>query len=989
MKLKFDYLAKCSLLLVMALGISSFAMAQRTITGTVTDGDTGDALIGANILVIGTSIGTVTDIDGTYSLQVPDDATELEFTYTGYAAERVTIGASNIVDVALGAGEVLSEIVVVGYGTVKKSDLTGSVTSVGEEDFNKGLITTPDQLLQGKAAGVQILNNSGQPGASTSVRIRGNSSIRAGNQPLFVVDGVQLTGASTRPGVSTDDVADIGNNAGSNPLNYLNPADIESIQVLKDASATAIYGSRGANGVVIITTKKGRAGAPTVNFSTSLGFSSILNEYDVLNANEYRAALNDYGLTSGDFDDDVDAMDEILQTGLTNNHNISISGGGDAGTYRLSLGYFDQEGIVKENYLQRLTANISGSYKFLESKRLGLDFNLITSRTKDNAPPISTSAGFQGSLIGAALQWNPTHPLYEENGDLIIRPGFGADRINPVALNEAYRDETNTTDIIFSVSPSYKITDNLTYKIDYALTEGAGTRNTSVASWLNQQAIADRGVANVGNSRLRNQILTHTLNFNQRLSSNVSLNAVVGYEYQKREESSTNIVARDFTVADFDFTNILQNSATAGGDARVVASTVPPDQELQSILGRANFNIMDKYLLTATFRADGSSKFGEDNRYGYFPAFAFAWNLHNEDFLADGPFDNLKLRLGWGQTGNSEFPAGAAQERWAFGPQTFFITNAANPELKWETTTNINAGIDFALFDYALTGTVEYFRRSSEDLLFNRAVAQPAPEANTWVNLEGMNINSGVELTLNTQILSNENLTWDLGVNATFLNNELKDYTGADILYGQLFGQGATDAFSMLLADGQPINSFYMQTFEGLNDQGLSEYGEAQFVGDANPDVILGLSTGLTYGNFNLVLNFNGALGQDIYNNTRMTVLPISNLGTRNIDASLVGNDILESTANPISVSDRFIEDGSYVKLQNATLGYNIGDLGNTVKNVRVFVSGTNLLVFTGYNGFDPEINTENVANGLPSFGIEYIPYPSARTVVLGANFSF
>lgn len=986
MKLKFDYFTKCLLLLLVAVGMSSFAMAQRTIRGTVTDAQTGDPLIGANILVIGTSSGTITDIDGTYELQVPEGATAIEFTYTGYAAQRVTLGTGNVYDVALSAGSVLDEIVVVGYGTARRSDLTGSVVSVGEDDFNKGLIATPDQLLQGRAAGVQILNNSGQPGGASTIRIRGNSSVRAGNQPLFVVDGVQLTGASSKPGTGN---GFSGNAVPSNPLNYLNPADIESIQVLKDASATAIYGSRGANGVIIITTKKGKSGAPSIEFGTSLGFSSILRSYDVLDGNEYRAALSEYGLTSGDYGDNVNAMDELMRTGLVNNHNISISGGGGAGTYRVSLGYFDQEGIVKNNDLNRLTANISGSYKFFESQRFGVDFNLIASRTKENGPAVSTDAGFEGSLIGNALQWNPTHPLYEADGSPVIIPAFGNTSLNPLAVIEAYKDRTNTTDYIFSISPSYKITDNLIYKFNYNISDGVGSRRSYTAAWLNLNNIQDRGRAAFDERAITNQILTHTLNFDKRLTSDLSFNGLVGYEYQKRTEKGAGMVAQDFIVDDFDYTNIFGNSTQ---NSRSVYSYSPPDQELQSFLARANFNYADKYLLTASFRADGSSKFGENNRYGYFPAFAFAWNLHNEGFLSDGPFDNLKLRLGWGKTGNSEFDAGASQERWGFGQQSIALENVANPDLKWETTTNINAGIDFALFDYKLTGTIEYFNRTSEDLLFTFPAIPPAPASNYWINLDGQNVNKGVEIAMNAQLLDKEDLKWDLGFNAAFISNELKDYTGPNILYGQLFGQGNTGAISMRLESGQPLNSFYLQEFDRIGEDGQSVYlndGEKAFVGDPNPDVLLGISTGLSFGKFNLGMNFNGAFGHVIFNNTKMSVLPISNLGTRNIDATLLEGSVQEATSNPIAPSSRFLEKGDYLKLANATLTYNLGNIGNSVKNVRLYLSGTNLLVFTGYDGFDPEVNTENVFNGLPSFGIEYIPYPSARTIVVGANFSF
>ena len=435
MKLRVDICSRWLVVLAAVL-FTNFAFAQRTITGTITDAESGEPLIGANVLVVGTSSGTVTDIDGTYSLDLPEGSTQLEFSYTGYTTQTLTVGTSNVMDVSLAAGETLDEVVVIGYGTVKKSDLTGAVTSVGEEDFNQGLLTAPDQLIQGKAPGVQVINNSGQPGGATTVRIRGNASIRAGNNPLFVVDGIQLNGASTKPGINA---GDLGNTNASNPLNYLNPNDIESIQILKDASATAIYGSRGANGVVIITTKRGKSGDATVSVNTSVGFSGVLNKYDVLDGDEYRQALRDYGLTGGDFGDNVDAFDEITRTATTQNHTVAVSGGNENGNYRISVGYLNQEGIIKANALERVSANINGSFKLLDSKKLGMDFNLIATRTDEDAPSVTTNAGFRGSLIGNALQWNPTHPLYNADGSPVIVPGFG-NFTNPVALIDAVSD---------------------------------------------------------------------------------------------------------------------------------------------------------------------------------------------------------------------------------------------------------------------------------------------------------------------------------------------------------------------------------------------------------------------------------------------------------------------------------------------------------------------------------------------------------------------
>jgi TonB-linked SusC/RagA family outer membrane protein len=978
---------KGSILVALLVLLSAAVSAQRTIRGKVTDADNGEGLIGATVTVVGTTRGASTDLDGNYSVEVPSGSTQLRVAYTGYTEQVVSIGTSNIVDVALVGGTALDEVVVIGYGAVKKSDLTGSVVSVGEKDFNRGLVTSPDQLIQGKAAGVQVQNNSGQPGGASTVRIRGNSSIRAGNQPLFVVDGVQLTGASSKPGTNA---GDLGATALSNPLNYLNPNDIESMQILKDASATAIYGSRGANGVILITTKKGKAGVPSVDFNTSVGASSILKKYDVLSGDEYRSTLRQYGLTGGDYGANVDAMDEILRTGIVQNHGVSISGGSDAGTYRVGLSYLNQEGIVKVNNLARTSANISGSYKLMNSKRLTLDFNLIASHTGENAPAVTTNSGFRGSLIGNALQWNPTSKIYNADGTPVIIPDFG-NFTNPVALLDAYRDKANTIDLIGSIAPSFKITEHLTYKFSYNINSGSGERRTQIARWINIQDIENRGLASFQHVSNTNQILAHTLNYITEIGSGITLNAVAGYEYQKRQEKGLGIAARDFLSEDFDYTNILQNS-TQG--SRQLFAYSPPNAELQSYFARAIFNVKDKYLLTATMRADGSSKFGENNKYGYFPAVGAAWNIHNEGFMKDGMFDNLKLRLGYGQTGNSDFDAGASLDRYGFGQQSIALENVANPDLKWETTTTTNIGLDFAILNYKVNGTIEYFNRNTKDLLFQFNTIQPAPAGRYWINLPGNVVNSGVELSLNTLIIDQEKVQWNFGGNVTFLKNELQNYTGPIIDYGQLFGQGSSGATSQRLANGQPLNSWYLRQHLGIGENGQSSYvgGSAEtpaFVGDPNPDVLVGISTSVNVDKLSLGLNFNGAFGHQIYNNTKMSVIPIGNLGTRNIDASLIGGPNQEAVSNAIKGSDRYLESGNYLKLANATLAYNLGNLGSQVKNARVYITGQNLLVFTNYTGFDPEVNTINVLEGLPSTGIEYTPYPSARTIIVGANFSF
>ncbi|MCB9266959.1 MAG: SusC/RagA family TonB-linked outer membrane protein [Lewinellaceae bacterium] len=985
MKLKVDYVTKL-LLLLAVLALSNFAYAQRTITGTVTDAENGEPLIGANILVVGTSTGTITDFDGKYQVNVPEGATTLEFSYTGYAAQRVEIGGQTTIDVSLSAGEVLEEVVVVGYGTVKKSDLTGSVTSVKEEDFNKGVFTAPDQLIQGKVAGVQVLNNSGQPGGATTVRIRGNSSVRAGSQPLYVVDGVPLDGRAARPGVDLPGGG--GTTPGANPLNFINPDDIASIEVLKDASATAIYGSRGANGVVIVTTKKGRSGDPTINFSLSTGVSSILKKYDVLTGDEYRAALAEYGLGSGgDFGGSVDAQDEITRSAITQNYNFSIGGGNDNGNYRVSAGYLDQEGIIKDSGIKKYTGSLNGTYKFFDSKRLSVDFNLLAAHTTEDLAPIGSSSDFTGSLISQALQWNPTRSLYNADGTPFIE--LGTTTINPVAYLAATTDVSNITTVLGSISPAFKITDNLEYRFLYSVNHGIGDRRTQIKSFINVQSVEGRGFANVAQNTLTTQQFTHTLSYNADLTSAIGLNAVVGYEYQKFDNKGYSMSGFDFITDLIDYTNAIENTTTG---TRVISSFADPLSELQSYFGRANFNINDRYLVTATVRTDGSSKFGKNNRYGVFPSFAVAWNITNEDFMSGGLFDQLKLRVGWGQTGNQEFPAGSAQERFDLQANGALAQeNVANPDLQWETSTTINAGIDFALLDYRLSGSIEYFNKSDEDLLFNFAAIQPAPATRYWINLPGQVVNSGIEVALNAFIIENETLSWSLGANASFLTNELQNYNGPAVLTGTLFGQGISNATSQRLESGQPLNAFYLREWNGIGDDGfdlLTDDGNTLFfIGNPNPNVLLGISTSLNYDKFSLALNFNGAMGHQIYNNTKNTVLPIGNLGTRNIDANLLGTG--EAIANSIKPSTRYLEDGDYLKLANATLAYDLGQLGNSVKNVRIYLTGQNLFVLTGYTGFDPEVNTSNERDGVPSFGIEYAPYPSARTVLFGVNFSF
>lgn len=971
-----------ALLAVFLLCTISIFAQTKTITGRVTDQD-GKGVPGVTVSVKGTSSAVQTGEDGTYSINASDSAI-LVFSSVGFTTTEVNVeGRESVSTILTSQNANLSEVVVIGYGTARRKDLTGSVASVSAKDFNRGTVTTPSQLIQGKVAGVLVVNNSGQPGAATTVRIRGNTSIRTGNQPLYVIDGVPIDSRIARPAL--DIQRGLGQTPPSDALYYINPFDIASMDVLKDASATAIYGSRGSNGVIMITTRKGVTGDPRIDVNASAGLSGVLKKYDVLDANEYRAALSKYNITTGDFNGDVDAFDEITRTGLTQNYNVAANGGNEAGRYRAAFGYYNQEGIILKNRLKKYTAALNGQFKFLESKRLSLDFNVMASHNEEQIPPVTSNAGFRGNLVSQALQWNPTRPL-RKAGDSLDRPG--GDIINPLAMSEDYDDNSKLTNIFANASVGFKLLDNLEYRLLYGLNHQVGVRLAQISALSSVEGVNGRGVAFHGENELNTQVLTHTLNYNTDLSTDFSLNALAGYEFQEFNFTGSAISGQDFTSDVVNYTDILQNASQTSLRTNSFAD---PITKLQSFFGRTIFNFKDKYLLTATLRADGSSKFGSNNRYGYFPSFAAAWNISNEDFMQGGSvFNQLKLRAGWGVTGNQEFPAGSAQAQYTFGQGTVALANVANPDLKWESTKQYNIGVDFSVFNNKLFGTLDYFNKSTEDLLFNFSAIQPAPATRYWINLPGNLINSGFEVSLNSPIIQNSTVNWDLTVNASFLHNELKDYNGPIVLTGTLSGQGSSGALVQRLATGQPLNAFYVRQFEGLDDKGNSIYTDngntLYFVGDPNPKTLLGISTDVSYKKFTLTVNANGAFGHDIYNETLNNVIPIGNLGTRNISSELIGGP-QESLANPITPSSRYVTNGNFLKLNNATLSYRLGNM-KVIKNAMIYLTGQNLFVITDYKGFDPEVNTDKAVEGVPSFGIEYVPYPSSRTVLLGINFT-
>src|SRR5258706_6898534 len=802
-----------ALLFTVFLFVLQVSYAQdKTVTGKVTDSKDGTPVAGATVQVKGTRTATSTRNDGTFSITASQNAT-LVITSIGYESQEVSVAGKTNVEVSFvpSAGSNLNEVVVTGYGTARKRDLTGSVASLKEKDFNKGIYTSADQLIQGKVARVQMIKKSGAPGGGSTLKIRGNATVTGSGQPLYVVDGVPLDGRSPRPGVA--DIGVGGGNPSSNPLNFLNPSDIASIDILKDASATAIYGSRAAYGVVLITTKRGKSGETKVDFNTSVGFSSIMKKIEVLSASQFRQALPYYGLNnSNDKGTDVDALDAILQTATVQNYNVAMSGGNENGRYRLSLGVLDQEGIVRKTGIRKYTANFTTNLKFLDSKKLGVDISVIPSQYIEDIAPISNDAGAGGSLIGMALQWNPTLAL--KIGDSLVNVG-GTSVFNPLGVSEAVNDKAKVTTVLASIAPYYKLTSWLEYKFLYSVNYATGIRRTSRNQNINinnTNGFTGRGFAAINQREQITSQYTHTLSADKKLTPNLNLNAVIGYEYLRFTGKGSTMSGQGpsggFGQYGLDYTNYIQFSDAS---SRTISSYSDPVTELQSYFARAVFNYKDKYLVTGTFRADGSTKFGKNNRCGYFPSFAGAWNISKEDFFRGIDFINsLKIRAGWGKTGNQEFPAGSAQYKYSFQSNgALGQINNPNDGLKWQSDRQYNIGLDATVLKGRVTITADYFNKLTTDLLYPTFPIRPSPPGDvvTWFNLPGKITNKGFEFGVNASLVQKRDLSWDFGVNATFLQNNVSGLK-APVLTGALHGQGISGSTVEAIQNGLPINAF-------------------------------------------------------------------------------------------------------------------------------------------------------------------------------------
>ncbi len=961
---------------------------DRTITGRITSGEDNSALPGVNVLIKGTNRGTLTDVDGNYKLDVPDNAeTVLIISSVGYQREEIVIGDKSVIDIALSPDiKSLQEIVVVGYGTQQKKDITGAVGSVKSAEFNKGIINSPGQLLQGKVSGVQVTSSSGAPGSGQRIIIRGQGSIRQGTGPLFVVDGFPLGLAGT--------------GSADSPLNFINPDDIESIDVLKDASATAIYGARGANGVVIITTKKGKAGVSRVSVNSNFGISNIARKIPVFSADEFRKQVVEVGGNLEDRGGNTNWQDELTQTAITNDHNLVLQGGNENFNYRASLGYLDQQGIVINTGIKRYSGRVGATQKLING-RLNIDFNLSTSiESSDNAQ--------QGTLVSEMLDFNPTYPARDANGDPVKYP----DLMNPLIQAELYKDFSENRRTILNIAPSFEIIEGLVYKLNF------GYDNISSDADNQSMPNADpfeRGRLQQTYFNGRNTLIENYLTYTFGIGDDHNFTILAGHSYQEIYNRW-----RSWSVDIFPDNGVEPRYNPGLGQQLNLVDNHPEGwaniNELQSFFGRANYDFRDKYMVTATVRADGSSKFGENNKYGIFPSFAAGWRISEEPFMESSLFSNLKLRAGWGQTGNQEIPNKITQASYTtqissqnsyplggneppYTAGTTFV-RLANPDLQWEVSTQTNVGLDFGLFDGALSGTLDYFNKVSSNILLEVVPPDPIQPATTyWTNVKDMHItNKGLELALDYQHRNDNGFSYSVGGNISFINNDVENSPFTILTTGSASGSGLTGATINGLINGNPIGSFYMKRFLGIGSDGLSIFEESEdggrmVTGSALPDKMYNLYANVNFKNFDFGVNFNGVSGNMIYNNTAMNKFYKAKLANSLNTTDKAIEYPEESIINSSSVSTRYLENGSFFRLNNVTLGYNFDTeamgIGSWLKELRLSLTGQNLFVITDYSGFDPEVNQDRSIDGIQSFGIDLDGYPKARTFVVGLNVTF
>ena len=1002
------------------------AQGTGTIAGRVVDSASAQGIANVNVVIMGGQRGTLTREDGSFTLaNVPAGSYTVRASRIGYRPQTqpatVTAGATASVQFTMNRqAAVLSEIVVTGYGTQRREAISGSVATVDADQANVGVVTNANQMLEARVAGVQLTQNNGEPGSGVQVRIRGGTSISASNDPLYVVDGVPLQNEETAPGAAG--VGSINAQLGRSALNAINPNDIETITVLKDAAATAIYGSRGANGVVLITTKRGVRGGGNTEYEAYVGAATAARRLELASGDEYRAfvekevaagqlpasAKTNLGTASTNW------QDAVLRTGVATNHNLAFSGGSQQTQYRASLNYFDQQGVVLGSGLKRYQGRLNANHDALNGK-LRLNLNLMASRVNNQYAPIENGGGFLGGLFTNVVIYNPTFPVKTATGSY-YETGTGAQDVrNPVAMAKELNDVAPEDRILGNATGTVSLLSNLTAQTTVGIDNNNSVRRTYLPR-SNPVGAAYGGYARQAELSLNNQNFQQLLTYSPHFGRS-ELEVVGGYEYTHIDNQGFNAQVQGFITDQFGVNNL--------GSGTAAASPLPGSYEnesrLVSFFGRANYGFANKYFLTGVLRKDGSSRLAPGHQWEYFPAISGSWRLSEENFFKGGPFSNLSLRAGWGKQGNQAIQPYQTQlllrvdngAAYPFGGNVVTGLRAAqvgNPNLKWETATQTNIGIDYGLWSDRLTGSVEFYNKTTKDLLFEVSVPQPAVVNTRFENIGSLR-NRGLEATIDGEMWHRGQRTLNGGLIFTFERNKvlsLGDTSRKFINTAFVSGQGQSNEYAQRILPGQPLGTFFAPKFLFVNNLGQQVFqctsannanctngqttsptdADRVIAGNANPDFTIGYHNNLTWGKLDASWLWRGEFGGKVFNNTALVYQTKSDAkqGRNFLRAALTMPD---SISEPAKYSTRWIEDRTFVRLQNVTIGYTL-DLPARLmsgRTARVYISGDNLFLGTHYSGLDPEVFSSN--GGIAVRGVDYLTYPRPRTFTFGTHLNF
>lgn len=1024
------------LLLVVVAFTAAVGSFAQTIKGTVVDSKSKEPVIGAAIVLTeDKGVGTITDFDGNFKINVKDLPTSITVNFTGYRAQDIEVyDTEEPVEVLLvESRSFIEQVVVVGYGVQKRQQLTSSISSVKDELLSQN-VSSVESLLQGSVAGINVSAASGQPGATSTIRIRGGNSITGGNEPLYVIDGfiVYNDPATTRTKAS-------GSDATLDPMSFLNPADIESIEVLKDVSATAIYGTRGANGVIMITTKKGKHGRDNVSYTGTLSLGSVARKLNFLTGKQYAELYNEIRADEGSDDRlDVNAaanddwQDAALRRAVSQEHQLSFIGGDEKSRYNISIGYKDIEGIIlgtdQKRYAGRVNYDRNVNEKFSFGVNVNGAFNKVNGLRSENSM-------FSPNSWVAAITHSPYDSIRKSDGSYNYAPAVNSDAIyngkvgNPISDLENIQSVTENTRFIGVGWSEYEIVSNLKAKVSLGA-DISNTRQSNYSPSYTTTGLANNGVASVGQTKTNVWQTEYTLNYSNVFNGVHSLSLLAGYTAQSTDLST-------FATSNYGYSNDF-----TGFNALGAASTTNPSSSyacinsLQSWLGRVNYSYDSRYNVTATFRADGSSRFANGHKWGLFPSVGASWNLDKEKFFHLGrSVDYLQLRASWGVVGNQEigdyqFVANLSPATYILNNQrvtAYLQSNMANPDLKWETTKSYNVGISSGFFSNRLTVTFDAYYKETSDLLLNVPTESTTGFSSVLRNIGSVE-NKGVELEIGATVIESKDWKWHVNVNLAHNKNEVTSLGNASQLIPDFSGVGTLQYLNPLIVRvGQPLGTFYGYKFKGLvqkntdieslpsqsvstlapgfpiyedvSDDNMVTEADRTELGNAQPKLTYGINSTLKYRNWDLLVNISGSYGNKLFNAlaTRLSKGNISYNALAEVadrwTESNPSNRVQKATnSTSIVTDDRYVEDASFLRFKNIQLGYTLPlqQYFGTGSQLRLYVSLQNFITITDYSGYDPESNRNGIdeTNALYQ-GIDYGAYPSAKTVQLGVNITF